>query len=265
MDTSAILWPLFSQLWFVPLFLILAGVLTSPWLKGWLGEVSVNRALKTLPEFDYHLHKNVTLPTEDGSTQVDHILVSRFGVFVIETKNMQGWIFGKEHQKVWTQKIFKKSIKFQNPLHQNYKHTKTLENLLGLTDAEMHSIVVFTGNSEFKTEMPDNVLTLGQLVAYIRSFATPLFDGAELTEIGTQISQRRFTPGIRTHIKHVQHVKQLHPTKLETHDCPQCGPPMKIRVSKRGAYVGQKFWGCSRFPDCKTVIKIYDDVKKTGS
>ena len=55
--------------------------------------------LSRLPKEDYHLIKNITLPTGDGTTQIDHILVSRFGVFVIETKNMKGWIFGSAHQK----------------------------------------------------------------------------------------------------------------------------------------------------------------------
>ncbi|MEX0604990.1 MAG: nuclease-related domain-containing protein [Marinobacter sp.] len=105
----------------------------------------------------YHLIRNITLPTEDGTTQIDHIIVSPFGVFVVETKNMKGWIFGSAHQPQWTQKIFRHSQKFQNPLRQNYKHVKTLQTLLGLTDSQIHSLVVFVGDATFKTEMPTNV------------------------------------------------------------------------------------------------------------
>ncbi len=71
---------------------------------------------------------DLTLPDGEGATtQIDHLLLSPFGVFVIETKNYKGWIFGSERQKQWTQKIYKKSFKFQNPIHQNYKHMKVLE------------------------------------------------------------------------------------------------------------------------------------------
>ncbi len=77
----------------------------------------------------YHLVKNVTLPTEDGTTQIDHLIVSRYRVFMVETKNMKGWIFGSVKQREWTQKIFKHFLKFQNPLHQHYKHVTT-----GLSD-----------------------------------------------------------------------------------------------------------------------------------
>lgn len=55
-------------------------------------------------------------------------VVSPYGVFVIETRNMDGWIFGSEKQPVWTQKFPRKSFRFQNPLRQNYKHVKAIEN-----------------------------------------------------------------------------------------------------------------------------------------
>jgi hypothetical protein len=67
------------------------------------------------------------------------------GVFVIETKNMTGWIFGGAEQNEWTQKIFKVSHRFQNPLRQNYKHVKTIETLLGLPSEALFFAVVFVG------------------------------------------------------------------------------------------------------------------------
>jgi len=70
---------------------------------------------------------------------------------------MQGWIYGDPSQRTWTQKIYKHSNKFQNPLHQNYKNVKILESLLWLSELQIHSVIVFAGNSTFKTEMPKNV------------------------------------------------------------------------------------------------------------
>ena len=75
--------------------------------------------------------------------------------FVIETKNMKGWIFGSEKQKMWTQKIFRYTGQFQNPLRQNYKHTQTLCEKLDLVKEHVHSLVVFVGDCEFKTDMPE--------------------------------------------------------------------------------------------------------------
>jgi hypothetical protein len=92
-----------------------------------------------------------------GTTQIDHIFLSPYGIFVLETKNMSGWIFGSERQAQWTQKLYKRSFKFQNPLRQNYKHLKALEATLGASPEHLHSIIIFVGGSTFKTEVPANV------------------------------------------------------------------------------------------------------------
>src|SRR5258708_39347972 len=61
--------------------------------------------------------------------------------FVIETKNMDGWIFGSVQQETWTQQFFKKKFKFQNPLRQNYRHTRCLAEFLNLDHDLLHSIL----------------------------------------------------------------------------------------------------------------------------
>jgi restriction system protein len=131
MDLSIYLNMMISAAWYlIPIF-IFAIVIKSAWFKGFfkgmVGEWQVNLLIKFfLDKNQYHLIKNVTLPTfiddkEHGTTQIDHIIVSKYGIFVVETKNMKGWIFGSENQKQWTQQIFKYKLKYQNPLHQNYK------------------------------------------------------------------------------------------------------------------------------------------------
>ena len=141
--------------------------LKSLWFKGFAGEMMVHISAKIHLDKDrYHVLRNVTLPTADGTTQIDHIIVSEYGVFVIETKNMKGWIFGGASQRQWTQKIFKYTKKFQNPLHQNYKHVETLKSILELTDRQIFSVVLFVGSNTFKTEMPENVINGPGLIRY---------------------------------------------------------------------------------------------------
>ena len=77
MDYSPVLQPLFNALGYLIPLIILAGVLKSPWFKGKVGEFLVNASARLfLDKQRYHLIKNVTLPTEDGTTQIDHIIVS---------------------------------------------------------------------------------------------------------------------------------------------------------------------------------------------
>ena len=127
-------------------------------IKGWLGErmTAFGMWLKLDPEVYRRIH-NVILPVRNGTTQIDHVVVSIYGLFVIETKNMDGWIFGSAQQETWTQQLFSKKFKFQNPLRQNYRHTRCLAEFFYLDHDLLHSVVFFIGNVELKTPMPDNV------------------------------------------------------------------------------------------------------------
>jgi hypothetical protein len=257
MNTTLILAPIFNMLWYLIPIALLAAVINSSWFKGLIGEFQVNLLLKLfLPKNKYHLIKNATLPTEDGTTQIDHILISKFGIFVIETKNMKGWIFGSEHQKEWTQKIYKHSNKFQNPLRQNYKHLKTLESYLNINQTALFSIIVFIGDSTFKTDMPANVTYAGGCIRYIKSKSIELFTDAQVEEIISTIENARLERNFKTNREHIAHVKQIVAAKSDEKICPKCGSVMMVREAKQGQYMGNKFWGCSAFPKCRTTIQI---------
>src|SRR5262245_24428443 len=87
------------------------------------GEARLSRALRRhLVGPDYHLLNHVTLRVREGTTQIDHVLVSRFGVFVIETKDYRGWIFASAGDRYWTQVLYRAKFRFQNPIRQNYSH-----------------------------------------------------------------------------------------------------------------------------------------------
>src|SRR6185503_2424889 len=81
-----------------------------------MGEAIVANTIASHYHRPHVLLNNVTLETENGTTQIDHILIADTGIFVIETKHYQGWIFGGPNQSQWTQVIYKKKSKFQNPI-----------------------------------------------------------------------------------------------------------------------------------------------------
>jgi len=257
MDFTPILNQIYGTLWYLVPFFVIVTLLKSSWFKGVFGEFIVNFSTKLfLNKEKYHLIKNVTLPTQDGSTQIDHIIVSEYGVFVVETKNMKGWIFGSPNQKTWTQKIYKHSSKFQNPLHQNYKHIKTLESLLGLNEEQIFSVIVFVGDSTFKTEMPENITNGKGYIRFIKSKVQPVLTEPEVKEITSKIESGRLTPSFKTNREHVKHVKTIVETKENNHSCPKCGGAMVLREAKKGQNIGNKFWGCSSFPKCRGVLNI---------
>ena len=212
MGAAQLIWQAWGNIWFLVLILIVISIalLKTPKVKGIFGESVVNLLAKImLDKKDYHLLKNVTLRTNDGSTQIDHVIVSRYGVFVIETKNMKGWIFGSPNQKTWTQKIYRHTSKFQNPLHQNYKHVRALSSLLGIPESKFYSVVAFVGESTFKTTMPENVTQGRGWVRFVKSRRHPMLSDAEVNRIIREIEEGRLTRSLKTNREHVKHVKSI--------------------------------------------------------
>jgi hypothetical protein len=256
MDLSIYLNMMISAAWYlIPIF-IFAIVLKSAWFKGLLGEWQVNLLIKIfLDKNEYHLIKNVTLPTDDGTTQIDHIIVSKYGIFVVETKNMKGWIFGSENQKQWTQQIYKHKSKFQNPLHQNYKHVKTLEACLNAKNDSIFSVIIFIGDSTFKTKVPANVRFARGGIEYIKSKHDIALSEDEVADIIEQIESGRLERSFKTNRQHVEHVRKIIEEKTENKSCSKCGAEMVLRKASKGKNSGNEFWGCSTFPHCRNVIE----------
>lgn len=239
------------------LIILLIAFFRTPFVKGLYGEFLVNFTINgRLNKNIYHLLKDVTLPIQNGTTQIDHIIISQYGIFVLETKNMKGWIFGDEHQKIWTQKIYKNTNKFQNPLHQNYKHIKTLESILKVDLDKMFSIIVFVGDSTFKTEMPNNVTYASGFISLINSKTKKLFSEKEVENIILTIENKRLSKTIKTHFAHAQNVKNIVKEKNNKNFCPKCGSELVLRIAKKGINKGNKFYGCSSFPRCKHTSQI---------
>jgi len=257
MDFTPIINQVMGALWYLVPLAMLPVIAKSSWFKGIVGEFIVNLGTKWfLDKENYHLIKNVTLPTEDGSTQIDHVIVSRYGVFVVETKNIKGWIFGNPSQKFWTQQIYKHKNKFQNPLHQNYKHTKVMEGLLGLNENQMFSVVVFVGDSTFKTEMPENVTYGKGYIRFIKSKKQLVLSEVDVKNIQHKIESGRLTPSFKTHREHVKHVKTIVAAKENQKKCPKCGRVMVAREVKKEQNTGKKFWRCSTYPKCRGVVNM---------
>lgn len=200
-------------LWLLPI-LVLVAFFRLPAVKGWFGERRVaRRGQRTLPESIYRPYHDIMLRDDVGTTQIDHVYVSVFGVFVVETKHMSGWIFGMERDAQWTQVIYRKKSRFQNPLMQNVRHAKALESLLQLPPTRFHSLVVFTGDAKFKTAMPANVCTLQDFDSYIRSFGETELSQQDVDALCRKIERNRLASTRATRKSHVADLKRRHGAK----------------------------------------------------
>lgn len=228
--------------------------------KGWLGEAALSVAKKIALNGDiYREVNNVTIATANGTTQIDHIIVSRYGIFVIETKNMEGWIFGTESQPKWTQSFRKSKFQFQNPLHQNFRHIKALEEFLGLPSSMFHSIVCFVGETcSLKTALPDNVICGGPF-GYIKAKTDVLLPDVQVVEIveaiKTGMRPKNFL-GLSTRETKLEHLASLKDRHSSTTRCPKCGGELILRTIKKGEKSGQQFYGCGKYPACRYMQSI---------
>ncbi len=237
--------------------------------KGQAGETQIYKVLERL-EGQKAIIPNCYLPMRDGgTTEVDLILIHESGIYVIESKNYSGWIFGRENQKYWTQSLPSyggqtEKHQFYNPLWQNETHARCLKSLLQNNNVSYYSYVVFGNDCEIKDlyltnnkhrvtycrylleEISENARNAGRCLSdeQINNFYTLLLNF-------TNASDEQKT-------KHVQEVYAKRYPVIQpdgTWTCPRCGGVLVERIAQRGSRAGNRFWGCSNYPKCKF---IYD-------
>ncbi|MEI6846455.1 MAG: nuclease-related domain-containing protein [Chlorobiaceae bacterium] len=174
------------------------------------GEAAVHKVIRSnFPPPNYHLLNNVTIPFQNGTTQIDHILISTKGIFVIETKNYSGWIFGDEKSKKWMQVIYRVKSRFQNPIHQNFLHVKAIQQLLDfLPKEQIHSLVVFTGNGQFKTSIPKGVIYLNQLIDFLNSIQNEIISVNRVEFCVGRLECKRYEVTKMTDLQHREYLDQ---------------------------------------------------------
>lgn len=215
--------------------------------KGWFGEKKTAVTMWfSLDSKTYNRVHDLIIQTSNGTTQIDHILVSEYGIFIVETKNLQGWVFGSEKNSKWTQTLAGQKYPFQNPLRQTYRHKKLLAEFLQVNESLIHTIVFFVGDCKIKTEMPANVLSSG-LGRYIKKFKTTLIAKPDVNKITAKLEEYKQQSNL-TKKDHLRSLKERHNSVIT---CSKCGGSLVKRTAKQGVNAGSSFLGCSNFPKCR--------------
>lgn len=180
--------------------------------KGTLGERKVANILSMLPS-EYKVINDILIKNGNISAQIDHVVVSPYGVFVIETKNYTGDITGDERAKYWLQYIGRHTInEVYNPIWQNNKHIKTLRYTLSdFPNIKYHSIIVFTPRATLKhINAKTPVIYSHELLKYIKTFNTPVLSEEQVLNIYNTLMQAHITDkhARKEHIRYVREVKK---------------------------------------------------------
>ena len=221
--------------------------------KGKRGEKTVAALLSLLPKKDYRVINDLVIQFGGYSTQIDHVVVSVYGIFVIETKFYQGWIYGGVESEYWTQNIYGHKYQFLNPLRQNQGHCKAIARLLGVQDSiPIRSIIAFSSQASFQVNPTLPVMYWKDVVPYIKSFFEKHMSEAQADDIYKRLCAANVTD--RTARKeHVQIVKRNQARRnlaITSGKCPRCGGNLVLRDGQYG-----RFYGCSNYPNCKYILK----------
>lgn len=234
----------------VVLAAIVGAILRTPTVKGKIGEAKVRRKIGKTTENVKYVLNDVLIDTEQRSSQIDHIVINANGVYVIETKNYSGRIYGKDNQQQWTQVLQygKVKNKFYSPVKQNNTHIYEIKKIIG-DDIPVKSIVVFVQNNTAYIES-SYVYRISDLKSVLKKpITSKTLTIAEMTKINDAIiyAQDKCTVTNRQHIENIKAMSR----DIDNNICPRCGKPLVERTSKSG----NTFWGCSGYPKCKFTKK----------
>lgn len=224
------------------------------------GEKRVSSFLEDLDCEDYRVFNDLLIRNGKYTTQVDHVIISRYGVFVLETKNIHGNVYGSGNAEFWKQYLpdtgfkrygFTQEHQLRNPISQNEGHIKTLSRLVFGNEVPVYGIVVFPNDTELKVTADQPVLHMWEVVSYIRQYRDVVlssdqmafYKGRLLEVISVTESDRQ------THLENVHHNKERRDSAVAAGICPKCGGNLVLRYGRYG-----RFYGCSNYPSCKYTL-----------
>ena len=215
--------------------------------QGDYGELRVSHLLSQLPD-EYHVFNDVYLEIKGRSSQIDHVVISQYGVFIIETKNYSGAVYGSEKAEKWTQYLNGERYDFRNPIKQNQSHAWAIKDTLHITPSSIIPMVVFLNGADLHCNTNSAVLYTGQLLNYILNHKTVAFTADGVDRLSQRLSENIVSDPERKQ-KHIHSVRQnITERELQVANmiCPRC----KGRLVERHGEYG-RFLGCSNYPRCK--------------
>lgn len=224
-------------------------------IKGIIGEKKLSSLLMFLDKNVYHTYNNLYIETSRGTSQIDHVVVSQFGIFVIETKSYKGNIYGSFKSDKWTQNIWGNKYSMPNPIRQNKAHIYALKSILpNYAQLGSVSIIAFSSSASLYVTTDDDtkIIYIHNILSTIKSYNNIVFSSEQVEEICNAIYWANNTDkDVRHNHKYaVQQKVYNRNAQIEAGICPNCGAELVRRNGRYGSFIG-----CSRYPQCKFTTK----------
>ena len=188
--------------------------------------------------------KNIYVPYQDKTSEIDLLMIHEKGILVFESKNFSGWIFGSANQLNWTQSLQNgEKHHFYNPIRQNQTHIKALSEYLNMPISSFTSYIVFSERCSLKSVPEDTEqVIIVRRPNMLKKLRTQLRSSVNLysPEKILQLAQKLQPLTNKSEAEKQQHIDNI------KEKCPFCGSELVLRQGKYG-----QFWGCSTYPKCK--------------
>ena len=219
-----------------------------PKIIGWFGEHWTKQALKKLPKNEYKIINNVMLKLDGTTHQIDHIVVSKYGIFVIETKQYNGYITGSKYDKKWVKHYKGGNVYYYtNPIRQNYGHVKTIQEIFNLDDNQVFNLVCIPSNAKLNIKHDGELVNHLNICERIESHKDVVIDNPQ--EIVENLKSKNIDDIFERH-NHNKNIKKSVNNFNSKDTCPQCGGKLVLRKGY------SDFLGCSNYPKCKYTRKL---------
>ncbi len=196
----------------IGLTLLILGILIDiyyPKFRGFMGEFWLKLELKKLPKNKYKLLNDIMIEDEKGTHQIDHIVLSKYGIFVIEMKNYYGLIIGNQYKEKWYQYLGKNKYTFHNPMYQNYGHIKALSNVLKLNEELFIPITCFSNQVKLKVTSNKPVVQVDTINRNILKYNEEIIT-CDLNELSLKIENMNILDKTKRkeHVKNIRNLKR---------------------------------------------------------
>lgn len=196
----------------IGVILLILGILIDiyyPKFRGFMGEFWLKLELKKLPKNKYKLLNDIMVEDEKGTHQIDHVVISKYGIFVIEMKNYYGLIIGNQYKEKWYQYLGKRKYPFHNPMYQNYGHVKTLSIALNLSEELFIPITCFSNQVKLKVTSNKPVVQVGTINRNILKYTEEIIT-CDLNELSLKIENMNILDKAKRkeHVKNIRNFKR---------------------------------------------------------
>lgn len=237
------------EIFILILIIIILAAILSLQKKGILSKRrAVEKELNSLPSDKYKLLSNILIKTKYTTFNIEYVLVSIYGIFVINIKDCKGEIVGSENDEYWINNINNRTKFLKNPVIESNEYIEALMHKLEVSDSELFiPIIAFSNNCDLRASSTYRIVRVNQIKRAIQKNMKIRLSCYDMILFVNKLRSKNNTiEKVEKDIK-LEIIKE---NKKDIDICPKCGADLISRKGESSAYKE-----CSNYPECKYITR----------